>query len=231
MIRRLFDLTVSSLALLVLAMPFLAIMVVLRFTGEGKVWFLQERMGFRGKTFKVFKFVTMCSDAEFTGNKDITLRGDPRVLPVGRFLRKAKLNELPQILNVIRGEMSLVGWRPLVPRGFADYAPKIQGEIVKIKPGLTGVGSLVFRDEEAIVSAHAVDGRSARDVYREEILPFKGELELWYQEHRSLWLDLRILIATAILVLVPSACVWRLISELPRPTRKALRGHFAFDPS
>ena len=216
-LKRLLDVLVASLALALLAIPFLLIMLVLRLTGEGKVWFLQQRATHLGAPFHIIKLVAMRADSETTGNRDITLRGDPRVLPVGRFLRMAKLNELPQIRNGLRCDMSLVGWRPLVPRSFADYPPEIQRRIVAMKPGVTGVGSLVFRDEEAIVSAGAAQGRQAREVYREEILPFKGELELWYQERRGFWLDLRVLLATAVLVLVPGSSPWRLVPGLPEP--------------
>src|SRR5882724_7917838 len=97
--KRAFDIVFSSLALLVLASPLLIVMTILRLTGEGEVWFFQERVGLNGRRFKVFKFATMRKDSEVTGTKDITMRNDPRVLPVGQLLRKGKINELPQIIN------------------------------------------------------------------------------------------------------------------------------------
>ena len=199
--KRLLDVTVSAIALAILAIPFALIMLVLRFTGEGKVWYLQERVGQGGKRFKVFKFVTMREDSEYTGTRDITLRNDPRVLPVGRLLRKAKINELPQVINVLKGDMSLVGWRPLMPASFAYYPEPIRERIIKLKPGLTGLGSITFRDEEAIV---ANSDKPPQRVYREDIAPYKGELELWYQENRSFWLDLKILLATVWAVAFPT---------------------------
>jgi lipopolysaccharide/colanic/teichoic acid biosynthesis glycosyltransferase len=198
--KRAFDFAVSAIALLILAIPFALIMVVLRLTGEGKVWYPQERVGQGGALFRVFKFVTMLEDSETTGTKHITVRNDPRVLPVGRVLRKAKLNELPQLINVLKGDMSIVGWRPLLPDGFAFYPPHVRERIVLLKPGVTGLGSIMFRDEEAILARSA---KSPFDVYREDIAPYKGELELWYQQHQSMWLDLKILIATVWVLLFP----------------------------
>jgi lipopolysaccharide/colanic/teichoic acid biosynthesis glycosyltransferase len=196
-----FDFTISALALLILAIPFAIIMLVLRLTGEGKVWYPQERVGQCGALFRVFKFVTMLENSETTGTKHVTVRNDPRVLPVGRVLRKAKLNELPQLINVLRGDMSIVGWRPLLPDGFAFYPGHVRERIVQLKPGVTGLGSIMFRDEEAILARSA---KSPFDVYREDIAPYKGELELWYQEHQSMWLDLKILIATVWVLLLPN---------------------------
>jgi lipopolysaccharide/colanic/teichoic acid biosynthesis glycosyltransferase len=202
MIKRVFDIIVALLALSVLAIPLLAVMLILKLTGEHKVWFLQERVGQDGRLFKVFKFATMRSDSEWTGNKDITLRNDPRVLPVGRVLRKGKINELPQVLNILLGDMSVVGWRPLMPKSFAYYPPHVQDKIVNLKPGLTGIGSIVFRDEEAITEAA---DKPPERVYQEDIAPYKGQLELWYQDHQSLWLDLKIIAATAWVILFPTS--------------------------
>jgi lipopolysaccharide/colanic/teichoic acid biosynthesis glycosyltransferase len=211
-----FDIVLSGFALLVLAIPLLIVMLILRFTGEGEVWFLQERVGLRGRLFKVYKFATMRKDSEWTGSKDITLRNDPRVLPVGRFLRKGKINELPQVINIFIGDMSVVGWRPLMPKSFAYYPPHIQQQIVKLKPGLTGVGSIVFRDEEAITARAR---KPPERVYIEDIAPYKGELELWYQRNQSLWLDVKIILLTALSVLSPKSRLYEkwLPGLPPRP--------------
>jgi lipopolysaccharide/colanic/teichoic acid biosynthesis glycosyltransferase len=198
--KRLFDFLLSSLAILVLAAPLLAIMLILRLTGEGDVWFFQERVGLNGRRFKVFKFATMRRDSESIGTKDITMRNDPRVLPVGRVLRKGKLNEVPQIINIFLGDMSVVGWRPLMPKSFLYYPPHVREQIVRMKPGLTGVGSIVFRDEE-VITARAT--KPPELVYREDIAPYKGELELWYQRNQSWWLDMKIILLTAWAVLRP----------------------------
>lgn len=198
--KRPFDIVLSAVALAVLAIPMLLVMLVLRFTGEGEVWYLQERVGRDGDRFKVFKFATMRKDSPTTGTKDITLRNDPRVLPVGRFLRKTKINELPQLINVLQGDMSFVGWRPLMPKSFSYYPEHVQRRIVDDKPGLTGIGSIVFRDEEALTER---SDKPPEAVYREDIAPYKGQLELWYQQNQSFWLDLKIIVATVLAVLRP----------------------------
>lgn len=198
--KRLFDIIVSSLALLVLAVPLLLVALVLRCTGEGKVLYRQPRVGYKGRPFQVFKFVTMFENSETMGTQDITLRHDPRVLPVGRLLRKFKINELPQLINILKGDMSVVGWRPLLAKSFAMYPPHVQARIVNMPPGLTGIGSIIFRDEEAIVEASDLE---PREVYTRIIAPYKGELELWYQENHSFWLDLKIVVATVWIVLFP----------------------------
>lgn len=202
MIKRLFDILLSALLLLVLALPLLIAMIILRYTGEGEVWYFQQRVGYLGRRFKVYKFATMRKDSEVTGSQDITLRHDSRVLPVGRVLRKAKINELPQLINILRGDMSFVGWRPLMPKSFEYYPKHIQEQIIYAKPGLTGVGSIIFRDEEAITARAA---KPPERVYREDIAPYKGELELWYQRNQSFWLDVKLIFLTAWVVLRPGS--------------------------
>lgn len=211
--RRVADIVTALMALTVLALPFLVIAVVLRCTGEGKVWFLQKRIGKDGRLFKVYKFATMRADSERIGTKDITLRDDPRVLPVGRFLRKMKINELPQLINVLKGEMSMIGWRPLLEKSFSYYPPHVQERIIHYKPGLTGIGSVMFRDEEAIV---ARSDKSPERVYQEDIAPYKGELELWYQANQGIALDFKIIVATAWAVLLPNSRGYlKWFSDLP----------------
>ena len=160
------------------------------------------------------------------GSAFYKLADDPRITPVGRFLRKTKLNELPQILNVLLGDMSIVGWRPLVPRGFHDYPPDIQKNIVKVRPGLTGIGSVVFRDEEAIVTEGARQGKDLLACYREDILPYKGALELWYAEHRSFWLDVKLIVATVWAIIRPHSDFYRRwFKDLPEPQSELVRRH------
>lgn len=227
MLKRLFDLLISGAVLLVFSLPLAVIIILLKLTGEREAFYLQERVGHGGKIIKVTKFVTMIKDSPNLGTQDITLRNDPRVLPVGRFLRKAKLNEFPQFWDVFVGKLSLVGWRPLMPKGFATYPGHVQREIIRVKPGITGIGSLVFRDEEAIISKAQAEGRDLRACYREDIMPYKGALELWYVNHQSLWIDFKILAATAIAVLLPGwtgFAHW--FSDLPVPESRLLREHF-----
>lgn len=224
MLKRLLDILVSGTVLLILSPLLLMIIAILKLTGEREVFYFQDRIGFQGNKFKVTKFATMLKNAPNMGTGDITLRNDPRVLPVGKFLRKTKLNEVPQFWDVLVGKMSLVGWRPLMPQGFAEYAPHIQQEIVKVKPGLSGMGSLVFRDEEAIISRAEAEGRDLRGCYREDIMPYKGALEVWYVAHRGLWTDIKIMIATAVAVLRPRWTGYaRWFSGLPEPESLIIR--------
>ena len=224
MLKRIFDILVSGTALLVLSPILLVVIAILKFTGEREAFYFQERIGFRGKIIYVTKFVTMVKNAPNMGTQDITLKNDPRVLPIGKFLRKSKLNEVPQLWDVFVGTISLVGWRPLMPKGFADYPQWVQEKIVNVKPGLTGIGSLVFRDEEAIIARAQDEGRDLRQCYREDIMPFKGELESWYVDHTSLWTDLKIVLATAIAVLRPRwRGFWGWFAEIPKPTSPILK--------
>ena len=232
MAKRLFDILTALIALVFLAVPFLIVIVVLRLTGEGNVWYRQDRVGYQGKHFKVFKFCTMRVGSEFTGNKDITVRCDPRVLPVGRVLRKTKLNELPQILNVLIGDMSIVGWRPLVPQGFAEYSDEIKEGIVQVKPGITGIGSIIFRDEEAIVTRAGEEGKDLRACYRNDIMPYKGAAELWYRDHQSMTLDFKIIFLTAWAIVSPSAVrPAEQFPGLPDPKSLLVREHLGYDVS
>lgn len=215
MVKRLFDIVTSGFVLLFLLVPGLFVMLLLRCTGEGEVFYFQKRVGYQGKIFNVFKFATMLVGSENTGNKDITVRNDPRVTAVGRVLRKTKINELPQLINVFIGDMSVVGWRPLVPAGFDHYTDEVKSTIVKNKPGLTGIGSIVFRDEEYLIEHTTKDPRSC---YREDISPYKGRLELWYSENKSFLLDMKIVVCTALVILMPNSNIYqRMFPELPKP--------------
>ena len=148
LIKRLVDI-VFSLILIVLLFPiFIVIIIILKFSGDGEVFYLQERVGYKNKNFKIYKFATMIKNSPNLGSGDVTLRNDPRVTYIGKYLRKSKINELPQIINVLFGDITLVGPRPLMKPGFDRYALKFQKNIYNIKPGLTGIGSIVFRDEE-----------------------------------------------------------------------------------
>lgn len=230
MLKRLLDIVVSGTVLLILALPFAVVMVVLRFTGEGEIFYPQERVGRAGKIFRVFKFATMLKDSPNLGSKEITVQNDPRVLPFGKLLRKTKINELPQFINVFKGDMSLVGWRPLMPVSFDEYSEEIQQKIIAVRPGLTGIGSVVFRDEESIVTLAKEQGRDLRETYREDIMPYKGALELWYAERPGLWQDLKILFATVIAVLVPGWQGYRnWFDGLPRPQSAFLTSHLGLD--
>jgi len=209
--QRFFDISFSSLALLLLAPLMLPIMLVLRLTGEGEVFYVQERVGLGRRPFGLLKFATMLKESPKIGAGEITLKNDPRILPVGRFLRKTKLNELPQLINILRGDMSLVGPRPMVPNTFAHYAEDAQRELCTVRPGLTGVGSILFRDEERYLDG--LDDPAA--FYRGVIIPYKTELERWYIRNRSLGSYFLLIFLTAWVVLFPG-------SDLPERVLKGL---------
>jgi lipopolysaccharide/colanic/teichoic acid biosynthesis glycosyltransferase len=203
-----------ALFVFILFLPFgLIIAVLLRFSGEGKIFYFQPRVGYHGRLFRMVKFATMLEDSPNMGTGDITLKDDPRVLFFGKFLRKTKINEIPQILNLLKGDMTLVGPRPLTPGNFDLYPEHVKREIVKIRPGLTGVGSIMFRDEESILSRSQ---KRSVDCYQENIAPIKGELELWYIRNMSLWLDAKIILLTAWVILFKhSTLPLRVFKDLP----------------
>ncbi|AMV31857.1 UDP-glucose:undecaprenyl-phosphate glucose-1-phosphate transferase [Pirellula sp. SH-Sr6A] len=229
--KRLMDLVISGTVLLLLSPVLVVVILILKLTGEREAFYFQDRVGFMGKIIPVTKFVTMVKNSPNIGTRDITLRNDPRVLPVGKFLRKSKLNEVPQLWDVFVGKLSLVGWRPLMPKGFADYPQWVQEKIVHVKPGLTGIGSLVFRDEEAIIARAQKDGRDLRQCYREDIMPFKGELESWYVDHPGILTDFKILVATAIAVLFPRwRGFWNWFPGIPKPQSPILQDVLGVTP-
>lgn len=211
--KRLLDLTIAALALIILSPVFLITIPILRLTGEGEVWYRQKRVGYRNQYFNILKFATMLKDSPKLGTGSLTTRNDPRVLPVGRFLRKTKLNELPQVINVLRGDMSLVGPRPQMEVDFLKFPPAVQARIYDARPGITGIGSIVFRDEEKLLSE---SGMEPHEFYRQHIAPYKGALELWYQQHASLRTDLLLLFLTGWVVLFPDSRLhFRLLKGLP----------------
>ena len=220
--QRLLDILLSGLALLVLSPLLVPVAIALRLTGEGEVFFIQQRVGRGGQPFGLYKFATMLKDSPNIGTGTVTVKGDPRVLPLGRLLRKTKLNELPQLLNIFKGDMSIIGPRPQTQRCFDAFPARSQAEIIKVRPGLSGIGSIVFRDEEELMHASAEPER----FYDEVIMPYKGKLEEWYVANQGLRTYLAGIFATAWVVLFPtSRIVWSLFPGVPRPPL-ALRDAF-----
>lgn len=212
--KRLLDVIVSLVALILLTPLFIPIVIILRFTGEGEVFYYQERYGINNSKFQICKFATMLKNSMNMGSGSITLKDDPRVTKIGSFLRKTKINELPQIINILKGDISLVGPRPLVSKTFKSYSDKVQSKIYNVKPGLTGIGSIIFRDEESIISA--VQDEDPHEFYRRVIAPYKGELEMWYHRKRSFFLDLQIIFLTAWVILFPKSRLYeKLFKDLP----------------
>ena len=211
---RFFDILFSGIALLLLSPLLVPIVITLRLTGEGEVFFLQERIGRAGKKFKLFKFATMLKNSPNIGTGTVTMKGDPRVLPVGKFLRKTKINELPQLLNIFFGDMSVIGPRPLTIQTFEAYSENTQILINQVRPGLSGVGSIIFRGEEEIM--HGVS--ASIDFYSNVIAPYKGELEEWFISNKSLYIYFMAIFVTACAVLIPNTKIaWRVFKDLPEP--------------
>lgn len=210
--KRLFDIVVSVFLLLVFSPLFLVLILLLSLTGEKKVFYLQERVGYKNRRFKIWKFATMLQNSPNMGTGDITVKNDPRLIPMGKFLRKTKLNEIPQLINVLVGSMSLVGPRPLMVKGFARYSADIQSKIYNVKPGITGIGSVIFRDEESIVSRAS----NYNETYN-KINAFKGELEFWYQKNISFKTDASIMFLTVwVLLFHDSNLPNKFFSSLPK---------------
>jgi len=212
--KRIFDIILSSIAIILLSPILILIIVILKLTGEGEIFYLQERVGYKTKSFMIYKFATMVKNSPNIGTGDVTLRNDPRVTKVGKFLRESKLNELPQLFNIFMGDISVIGPRPLMRAGFNRYSLNFQNSVYNVKPGLSGIGSIVFRDEEKILTESEL---TAHECYKEIILPYKGELEMWYQSNNSFLLDLQLIFMTAWVIVVPTSKLYeKWFKDLPK---------------
>jgi lipopolysaccharide/colanic/teichoic acid biosynthesis glycosyltransferase len=213
-LKRIFDVILSSIAIILLSPIFIITIVILKLTGEGEIFYLQERVGYKTKSFIIYKFATMIKNSPNIGTGDVTLRNDPRVTKVGKFLRESKLNELPQLFNIFMGDISVIGPRPLMRVGFNNYSSSFQNSIYNVKPGLTGIGSIVFRDEEKILTESEL---TPHECYKEIILPYKGELEIWYQTNCSFFLDLQLIFMTAWVIFFPTSKLYeKWFKDLPK---------------
>ena len=198
-LKRGVDLALALLGLTLLSPLFLILGVVVAATSGQPVLFRQDRIGLDGRPFRLLKFRTMRADAG--GGLPITGSGDPRVTSLGRLLRTSKLDELPQLVNVVRGEMSFVGPRPEVPRYVALYTREQRG-VLEVRPGLTDPATVLFRDEEALLCAVEEARREA--YYVNEVLPRKLAINLRYVEQAGLMYDLGLIIGTVKAILLPS---------------------------
>ena len=213
---RIIDILLATLTLFILLPLFIPIIIVLLLTGEHKVFYLQNRVGYKNKNFRIIKFATMLANSPNMGSGSLTLKNDPRVLPFGSFLRKSKINELPQILNIIIGDLAIVGPRPQMQIDFEKYSEDVQQKIYNVRPGLTGIGSIVFRDEESLIS-EASERENPHDFYKRVIAPYKGELEMWYQLNRSVFLDCKLIFMTAWAIIKPETRLYeKWFSNLPK---------------
>jgi len=203
---RFFDILFSSVAIVVLLPFMIPIMIGLKLTGEHYIFYLQPRVGKGGRDFMVLKFATMLKDSPNMPGGVLTQKNDPRILPMGRFLRKTKINELPQLVNILIGQMSVVGPRPQARRHYELYSEAVRKEIDKVPPGLTGIGSVVFRDEEAILDEISGD----RDHFHDTVIaPYKGELEVWWTRHRSIGNYFKLIFLTAWALVSPRTALWK----------------------
>jgi lipopolysaccharide/colanic/teichoic acid biosynthesis glycosyltransferase len=211
-LKRVFDILIATIALILLSPILIPSCIILLFTGEREVFYKQKRIGYKNKPFDIWKFATMLKNSPNIGTGEITLRNDPRVTGFGKFLRITKINELPQIINVFKGDMSIVGPRPLMEVSVQLYPQEIREKIYNCKPGMTGIGSLIFRDEEKIIS----DAADPKAMYA-TIYPFKGALEMWYQQHASLYTDFMIIFLTAWSIIFPkNQLVNKIFKDLPK---------------
>lgn len=210
---RFFDVLFSGIAIIILLPFMIPIMIGLKLTGEHDIFYGQERIGKGGKPFKVWKFATMLRDSPNLPGGIYTAKDDPRILPMGRFLRKTKINELPQLLNILAGQMSIIGYRPLVPKGYAMYSEAVKKQLSKGKPGLSGIGSIVFRNEEQLLQTFPT--HDERDqFYRNIVMPYKGQLEVWYINHSNVFMYFRLIIMTVEAV-VKGTTGWKKLKEIP----------------
>ena len=215
---RCFDIIFSALAIVVLFPFMIPIMIALKLTGEHYIFYLQPRVGKGGKDFMVLKFATMLKDSPNLPGGVLTQKNDPRILPMGKFLRKTKINELPQLANIFIGQMSVVGPRPQARRHYELYSDAVKREIDKVSPGLSGIASIVFRDEEAILDRFETN----RDHFHDTIIaPYKGELEVWWVQHRTLANYFKIIAMTVIVLFAPHSRLYhKWFKDLPRPPKE-----------
>jgi len=211
--KRIIDIILALIALLTLSPILIPVVIGLVLTGEHYIFYFQKRIGFKNKPFQIWKFATMLKNSPNMAGGLHTLRKDPRLMPLGGFLRKTKINELPQIINILTGDMSIVGPRPLVDKNFELYPDHVKATINNVKPGLTGIGSIVFRDEERLLSESKLH---PKEFYQQSISPFKGKLELWYQKNISFYTDFLLVFLTAWVILFPeSNLVEKVFKDLP----------------
>jgi lipopolysaccharide/colanic/teichoic acid biosynthesis glycosyltransferase len=188
-LKRLLDIIVSLISLIILLPVFIPIIIILRLSAEGEVFYFQERYGIYNSKFQIWKFATMLKNSMNIGTGSITLQNDPRVTKIGSFL--------------------------LVTKTFTAYNEEVQSKIYNVKPGLTGIGSIIFRDEESIISA--VTDEDPHEFYKRIIAPYKGELEMWYQSNNSFFLDLQLIFMTAWVIFVPTSKLYeKWFKDLPK---------------
>lgn len=194
MLKRIFDIALSTAGLILTSPLLISIAVWIKLDTTGPVFFRQQRVGLKGALFGIHKFRTMAADAAQRGMQ-ITVGDDPRITRAGRFLRRTKLDELPQLIDVLIGNMSLVGPRPEVPKYVAMYSAAQRDKVLSVRPGITDLASLQYRDESSLLAA-AANPAEAERIYIEQIMPAKLKLSIGYVEGMSLANDVRLILAT-----------------------------------
>jgi lipopolysaccharide/colanic/teichoic acid biosynthesis glycosyltransferase len=212
-IKRLADIILSVIAILIFLPFFILIAILLKFTGEGYIFYFQSRIGYKNTRFRIWKLATMLKASPGLGTGSITLQNDWRLTPMGKYLRSTKINEVPQIVNILSGDMSIVGPRPLMEFDFLKFSPEVQAVFYNVRPGLTGIASVIFCDEEQYFSNTDMDPHEYDKKY---IAPYKGALEIWYQQHCSLKTDLLIVFLTVVVVFAPkNQWAYKFFKDLP----------------
>jgi lipopolysaccharide/colanic/teichoic acid biosynthesis glycosyltransferase len=210
-LTRFFDIVFSFIAVVILTPFMIPIMIALKLTGEHDIFYGQSRVGKGGKEFKLLKFATMLRNSPNLPGGLFTAENDPRMLPMGPFLRKTKINELPQLLNILCGDMSVIGYRPQVRKQYNFFPKEDQKVMATDIPGLSGLGAVVFRNEEEML-------RKVPDhekFYEEVVSPYKSKLECWYIEHKSLKMYFTLIWLTVKAVIRPGDDSWKKLPDLP----------------
>ena len=208
---RLLDIFFSGIAIIVLFPFMIPVMIGLKLTGEHDIFYLQPRIGKGRKPFNLIKFATMLRNSPNMQGGLFTSENDPRMLPMGKFLRKTKINELPQLINVFIGQMSIIGYRPTVKEHFEGYPEECKVKLEKSRPGLSGIGSIVFRDEENILN----NFQDKHSFHQNIIAPYKAKLESWYIDNKSISLYFKLIFMTVQVVLNPKSQVFSKLKNLP----------------
>ena len=214
--QRFFDVVFSMFAIVVFAPILLVVSVVLLVVSGDGIVYRQKRVGINGEIFDIYKFVTMIKNSELQGSGTITLKNDSRVFPFGKILRKTKINELPQLFNILLGDMSVIGPRPQDIIGFKLFNLTEQKVITRVKPGLSGVGPIFFRDEDEILEKVRIN---KVEFYDNHLSPYKGKVEAWYVENRDLPLYFKLIWMTVKVVLIPNYKVnyQKVFKNIPTP--------------
>lgn len=208
---RLLDIFFSGIAVIVLFPFMIPIMIGLKLTGEHDIFYLQPRIGKGRKTFNLIKFATMLRNSPNLKGGLFTSENDPRMLPMGKFLRKTKINELPQLINIFIGQMSIIGYRPTVKEHFEGYPEECKLKLEKSLPGLSGIGSIVFRNEESLLN----NFEDKKAFHQNVIAPYKAQLESWYIDNKNIALYFKLIFMTVQVVLNPKYQVFSKLKDLP----------------